>query len=478
MTTHEGNRQRQNGVCPPVVPSSADDHDPRIAHASRLLSADRPPNELWIGALLLTVFVTLAMLVYWGGLGWFATVPLVILYSSLWPRHAFVMPVLGLALSVGLYGLARHFGAPTTPVLPTALLHLTLTGAVVLVVQPTVRLRLLLHETLERAAADQQKLEVMAELAQVSARGHLGALPAAEAAEAVLRKALSLGGVTLVTSIPDGPLTLNAVGSSGAVVPEVSPGSPLWEAHLSQQATFMNGGSAPAATLTLGGRPTAWAMLPLHVPGDARFSLLVLGSEATGQRWGVQERQLLTAAARAIRSATERHLHVTTLDTLANHDVLTGCLNRRAFTRTLKQLDSTPAHRGYGLAVMDLDGFKRLNDRAGHAQGDEVLRIFAGVVRQTFFARDSLYRLGGDEFALILRDVPMEDLATLTAKVSALPGAEVVMAREAVGVSVGVAHASEAQTAAEVLALADQRMYANKRGKTGGALHSTRQPQA
>ena len=127
---------------------------------------------------------------------------------------------------------------------------------------------------------------------------------------------------------------------------------------------------------------------------------------------------------------------------------------------------------------MDLDGFKGLNDRAGHAQGDEVLRVFAGVVRQTFFARDSLYRLGGDEFALILRDVPANDLATLTAKVSALPGADALMAREAVGVSVGVAHASEAQTAAEVLALADQRMYANKRGKGDRAAYGHLHPQA
>ncbi|GHF42841.1 diguanylate cyclase (GGDEF)-like protein [Deinococcus metalli] len=464
--THPVTRQRQGSAPSPTGARPGGDHDPRVAHASGLLDAGVPPNELWIGALILTALVTLMMLVTWGGIGWFATVPLVTLYGALWPRRALLMPLLGLTLSAGLYVLARRFGAPAVHVLPTVLLHLALTGTVMVVLQPIVKLRDLLHETLGRAAADQLKLEVMADLAQVSARGQLGAVSAAEAAEAVLRRAVPLGGLMLVTTCPDSSVTANVVGLRPVHLPEVRPGSPLWDAHSASQPTFVNGGAVlPAGPRAEGERP-GWAMLPLHLPGDARVSLLALGSDATGQRWGVQDRQLLTAAARAVRAATERHLHLTTLDTLANHDALTGCLNRHAFTRTLEQLDSTPLRRGYGLALMDLDGFKRLNDRAGHAEGDEALRVFAGVVRQTFFARDSLYRLGGDEFALILRDVPPEDLATLTAKVSALPGEDAVMARQAVGVSVGVAHASEAPSAAEVLALADQRMYANKRAKT------------
>ncbi|HWW63460.1 MAG TPA: GGDEF domain-containing protein [Sphingomonadaceae bacterium] len=84
----------------------------------------------------------------------------------------------------------------------------------------------------------------------------------------------------------------------------------------------------------------------------------------------------------------------------ARRDELTGALNKQAFyERTASLRDST----AWGLlAYLDLDGFKAINDRHGHAAGDSILRVFADTVRDHIRARDAFGRIGGDEFLLFL----------------------------------------------------------------------------
>ncbi len=95
---------------------------------------------------------------------------------------------------------------------------------------------------------------------------------------------------------------------------------------------------------------------------------------------------------------------------LATTDALTGTLNKRAFMEAadeaLARLDRRDG--GLMLAYLDLDGFKAVNDTAGHAAGDDVLRIFAATAQQEVRADDLLGRVGGDEFVL-LRSI--DDLA-------------------------------------------------------------------
>lgn len=104
----------------------------------------------------------------------------------------------------------------------------------------------------------------------------------------------------------------------------------------------------------------------------------------------------------AVRSGIQRNQ----LIRLATKDPLTDLYNRRALEDDLKAALSARARyrREYGMLVLDLDRFKMLNDRLGHAEGDRVLREFADMIRRSIRQSDRAYRYGGDEFIIVLPD--------------------------------------------------------------------------
>jgi diguanylate cyclase (GGDEF)-like protein len=157
------------------------------------------------------------------------------------------------------------------------------------------------------------------------------------------------------------------------------------------------------------------------------------------------------------------------LDRLAHADSLTGIGNRLTF---MKALDTRlAAKKPIWIMLADLDGFKQINDTNGHAAGDAVLVAVAH--RLNALAGDAAIaaRLGGDEFALLFEGVTERSIAEL--HVAAL--AQAITAPIAfsdkllsVGMSVGVALAPiETDDSTALLALADQRLYANKAQRTG-----------
>ncbi|HEX7815634.1 diguanylate cyclase domain-containing protein [Dyella sp.] len=91
----------------------------------------------------------------------------------------------------------------------------------------------------------------------------------------------------------------------------------------------------------------------------------------------------------------------------ATHDMLTGLPNRMLFHDRLRSAIARAPRQGTGfaLALLDIDGFKQVNDQHGHPAGDALLVAIAGRLRQHLRTNDSVARLGGDEFALILEDV-------------------------------------------------------------------------
>jgi diguanylate cyclase (GGDEF)-like protein len=91
----------------------------------------------------------------------------------------------------------------------------------------------------------------------------------------------------------------------------------------------------------------------------------------------------------------------------ATHDMLTGLPNRTLFHDRLRTaIQRAPRHgTGFALALLDVDGFKQVNDRHGHPAGDALLIVIAERLRQHLRVNDSVARLGGDEFALILEDI-------------------------------------------------------------------------
>jgi len=112
----------------------------------------------------------------------------------------------------------------------------------------------------------------------------------------------------------------------------------------------------------------------------------------------------LSVAAAAERRVAELEARIAFLEDLAVTDELTGALNRRGFLMEFSRaLDAARrgAQKGV-LIICDLDGFKTVNDRLGHAVGDEVLRKVAGLLLRGVRRMDVAARLGGDEFALLL----------------------------------------------------------------------------
>jgi diguanylate cyclase (GGDEF)-like protein/PAS domain S-box-containing protein len=112
----------------------------------------------------------------------------------------------------------------------------------------------------------------------------------------------------------------------------------------------------------------------------------------------------IVSAAVIARDVTERRRYETRLRALAEHDHLTGLLNRRRFEAELRR-ELSRAERSGGCGAVfsvDLDGFKAINDSVGHAAGDEVLRAVGNVLASGSRESDLVARLGGDEFAVLL----------------------------------------------------------------------------
>jgi len=156
-------------------------------------------------------------------------------------------------------------------------------------------------------------------------------------------------------------------------------------------------------------------------------------------------------------------LHRETLE-----DPLTGLANRRHVDTTLPLL--LERSRGQGqpmaLAMADLDHFKQVNDRHGHAVGDQVLRTVAHLLTDKTRARDLLGRWGGEEFVLVLVDTGAETAAEvcerLRSAVQAYPWREIAPGLE-VTLSLGLAQAQPGDNALELVERADAALYEAKR---------------
>ena len=146
------------------------------------------------------------------------------------------------------------------------------------------------------------------------------------------------------------------------------------------------------------------------------------------------------------------------------HDPLTGLLNRRSFDVELTTACSQAERYGwpFGLVLIDVDGFKSVNDRLGHAAGDATLRAIGSELRRRLRLGDAAARIGGDEFALIVPEGDEDLLPSLAQRLEDAVQAAVPAA--GVSVSLGLAMApSEGTDSARLFLLADERLYRRKR---------------
>jgi diguanylate cyclase (GGDEF)-like protein/PAS domain S-box-containing protein len=152
----------------------------------------------------------------------------------------------------------------------------------------------------------------------------------------------------------------------------------------------------------------------------------------------------------------------------ATHDALTDLVNRREFERRLEHAFAGAKEFGsqHALCYLDLDQFKLVNDTAGHAAGDELLKQVRTLLRGKFRGRDTLARLGGDEFGLLLDNCSVERAVKIAEMVvTTLRNFRFSWNGQTfhIGVSIGVAPVmADAENAAEILAQADVACYAAK----------------
>jgi diguanylate cyclase (GGDEF)-like protein len=149
----------------------------------------------------------------------------------------------------------------------------------------------------------------------------------------------------------------------------------------------------------------------------------------------------------------------------ADTDYLTGLLNRRAFDAEFARQYGRALRSRLPLAIalFDLDHFKQVNDRHGHAAGDRALCDFSALLQRQLRGGDTLARIGGEEFAVVLFGVGVEDAVTFAARI----GLELRARRSADGpalsASAGAAALSEDQlTPSALLVAADRALYAAK----------------
>jgi diguanylate cyclase (GGDEF)-like protein/PAS domain S-box-containing protein len=216
-----------------------------------------------------------------------------------------------------------------------------------------------------------------------------------------------------------------------------------------------------------GGRMNAWLMIELGGPSGTIGALLLRDRAGTG--YSPADRGLLHFVAAQVGLALERKRLHDDLMRSACYDELTGLPNRRLFFDRIRTAVARArrAQSRLGLLYVDVDDFKQVNDRHGHAVGDALLREVAARLVECARQSDTVARLGGDEFVLLLEDLQApEDAQRCADKIHAVL-AEPVPTETAplqIGASIGIAlfpdHADQVET---LLMQADARMYARKR---------------
>lgn len=209
----------------------------------------------------------------------------------------------------------------------------------------------------------------------------------------------------------------------------------------------------------------------LQLPAQAVLQLLVLFIVLTWLSLFAGYVQSLRQRMRQRRYALQAHQDtlrgmMRQLEDLVATDELTGLFNRRHFLRLAgRALEEMRPGQRHGLALIDLDHFKRINDVHGHAAGDRVLQTFAAVARACLREGDVLARYGGEEFVLLLPNADADRLTTCCERLRmAYAAAEPVGVNiESLSLSAGMTLLDADDDLDEALQRADQALYRAKR---------------
>ncbi len=194
-----------------------------------------------------------------------------------------------------------------------------------------------------------------------------------------------------------------------------------------------------------------------------------LGDPVHGRIPTPEELEPLELCINLVALALEKARNIKELRELAIHDPLTGLYNRRYLDDVLKREMARSRRYGHpiSLLIIDLDGFHRVNDTMGHLAGDRVLAQIAALIKDELREADFVFRFGGDEFLILMPETNgnaqqiIERLQRAMARWNEASGLSFPL-----GFSLGLStwHPAAGRSFDEVLAEADQKMYAEKRG--------------
>jgi diguanylate cyclase (GGDEF)-like protein len=227
-------------------------------------------------------------------------------------------------------------------------------------------------------------------------------------------------------------------------------------------AAFVDAGSRPPDDPQPGSPAEHVMDLPLTVNGQTSAALRILSPQPLPDEVGDALSVIAAQAALALSNAglTED------LRRRASHDSLTGLANRRTMEERLTAALDVPADLGVAVLMLDLDGFKQVNDTLGHAAGDALLVTVADRLTKRCREHDVVARLGGDEFVVVLPHVHDEQDA-IAAGHRMLEAARLPIQIQdhvvTVGASIGFAVSRPGSTPSGLLQEADEAMYEAKR---------------
>ncbi len=269
------------------------------------------------------------------------------------------------------------------------------------------------------------------------------------------------------------------------------PGGHVWEWHgmrIAWERIEQSRISAQGGYFEEGPDIYTWSLVPLP-GGDDR--LLVLHRHqplAARELFGVYRNRLIVPAAFTVWMTvwvslmlnglvTRLRAQKDAVERMAWQDPLTGLPNRNLFFKTLDGLveRARTENRSFSLAVVDLDGFKTVNDAHGHDAGDALLQQVADRFRQAVRQEDMVARTGGDEFILLFPASGAEGCQAVCARIVQELGMEyrVLGHRVRISASMGVARFPEdAREIDELTRKADKSMYAAKRSGGGVVCYS------
>lgn len=223
--------------------------------------------------------------------------------------------------------------------------------------------------------------------------------------------------------------------------------------------------------------PSSWSGSIIGIPlkvGDTVVGVMNLSRSTIGGFLSSELRLLSLLSDQAAVAISNASLHQM-ISRQAYSDTLTGLPNRRALDERLEEEVTTARRNNYSFAVimMDLDGFKAVNDTYGHTVGDDVLRLVFGQMARGVRTTDFLARYGGDELTLILSQTEMSSVQIVCEKIIEgmtkfkfrLPDGK----RLNLGISGGIAlYPVHARSGPDLLRAADAALYRAKKHKRGG----------